>query len=131
MARKDKYPTPPVAIVHPAGRTEELAQVANDAIRNFSGSADELEKALGMLMLGDYFGWKPLVVVHNKRTVRKYEGILGISVREFFPEEGPLALRSLGYSIAKDLGNFWKVVSGDISVEGRRELTDSSGTHQG
>jgi hypothetical protein len=131
MARKDKYPTPPVDTVHPAGRTEELAQIANEAIRNFSGSADELERALGMLMLGDYFGWKPLVVVHNKRTVRKYEGILGISVREFFPEEGPLALRSLGYSIAKDLGNFWKVVSGDISVEGRRELTDSSGTHQG
>lgn len=127
MARREKYPTPPVEAVHPPERAAQLASIANDALNRFSGTADELEKALGMLMLGDYFGWKVLVLIHNKRTVRKYEEILGISVREFFPEEGPIALRSLGYSIAKDLGNFWKVVSGDISVEDRRELSGPSG----
>lgn len=128
MARKDKYPTPPVGHVHPPARAEVLARIANDALNRFSGTADELEKALGMLMLGDYFGWKVLVLIHNKRTIKKYEVILGISVREFFPDEGPIALRSLGYSVAKDLGNFWKVVSGDISVEDRRELTSPTGT---
>ena len=56
------------------------------------------------------------------------EEILGISVREFFPEEGPIAMRSLGYSIATELGNFWKVLSGDIPVEDRRELADKNGT---
>lgn len=127
MARRHKYPTPPVHDVHPPERSEQLASIAHDALNRFMGTADELEKALGMLMLGDYFGWKVLVVIHNKRTVRKYEDILGITVRDFFPEEGPIALRSLGYSIAKDLGNFWKVVSGDISVEDRRELTGPSG----
>jgi hypothetical protein len=127
MARKDKYPTPPAETVHPPERAEELVRIANDALNRFSGTADELEKAFGMLMLGDYMGWKVLLVIHNKRTIRKYEEILGISVREFFPEEGPIALRSLGYSIAKELGNFWKVVSGDISVEDRRELADPSG----
>lgn len=128
MARKDKYPTPPVETVHPTERADELVRIANDALNRFSGTADELEKALGMLMLGDYMGWKVLVVIHNKRTIRKYEEILGISVREFFPEEGPIALRSLGYSIAKELGNFWKVVSGDIPVEDRRELANTKGT---
>lgn len=131
MARKDKYPTPPVHEVHPPERAEQLAAIANDALNRFSGTADELEKALGMLMVGDYFGWKVLVLIHNKRTVRKYEEILDISVREFFPEEGPIALRSLGYSVAKDLGNFWKVVSGDISIEDRRELASPSGIHKG
>jgi hypothetical protein len=128
MARKDKYPTPPVDAVHPPSRAEELARIINDAMNRFSGGADELEKAIGMLMLGDYLGWKVLVLIHNKRTLRKYEEILGISIREFFVDEGPIARRSLGFEIAKEVGNFWKAVSGDIPIENRRELTDPSGT---
>jgi hypothetical protein len=128
MARKDKYPTPPVYQIHPPERAAELAVVVNDALNRFSGSADELEKALGLLMFGDYVGWKVLVLIHNKRTIRKYEEILGISIREFFVEEGPIALRSLGYSVAKDLGNFWKAVSGDVPIEDRRELTNPNGS---
>lgn len=77
-------------------------------------------------LLGDHLGWKPLVLIHNKRIIRKHEEILGISIREFFPEEGPSAERSLGYSIAKKTGNFWKAVSGEIKSDElkaqRREL---------
>ena len=127
MARKHKYPTPPVDEIHPPARTVQLASIVNDAINRFSGNADELEKAIGMLMLGDYVGWKVLVLIHNKRTIRKYEEILGISIRDIFVEEGPIALRSLGYSVARDLGNFWKAVSGDVPIEDRRELTSPDG----
>jgi hypothetical protein len=131
MARKDKYPTPPVSQVHPSPRAEQLVALVNDAVKRFSGSSDELETAIGMLMLGDYVGWKVLVIIHNKRTIRKYEEILGINIREFFPEEGPIAKRSLGYEIAKTVGNFWKVVSGDISIEHRRELASTKGEIEG
>lgn len=121
MARK-KYPTPSVNDVHPTARSEQLVCIVNEAIERFSGSIDELEKAIGMLYIGDYFGWKVLVLIHNKRTIRKYEEILDINVREFFPEEGPIAMRSIGYDVTKKVGNFWKAVSGDIPVENRREL---------
>lgn len=123
MSRRKKHPTPPVAQVHPPERAEQLALIVNDALDRFSGQFDELEKAIGMLMLGDYVGWKVLVLVHNKRTVRKYEEILNVNVREFFPEEGPAAMRSIGYEVALKLGNFWKAVSGDIPIENRRELS--------
>jgi hypothetical protein len=122
-----QFPTPPVQNIYPPERAEQIVRIANDALNRSSGTAVELEKALGMLMLGDYMGWRVLVIIHNKRTMGKYEDILGISVREFFPEEGPVAMRSLGYSIATELGNFWKVVSGDISVEDRRELAGTNG----
>ncbi|MGY6215901.1 hypothetical protein ACW73L_12140 [Methylolobus aquaticus] len=105
-------------------RIAQLMRVERDALANFKGQLDELEAALGLLRFGDHVGWKVLVLVHNKRTIRKYEEILGINVREFFPEEGPMAYRSLGYQIAKKLGNFWKAVSGDIKVEQRREISD-------
>ena len=95
-------------------RIEQLHDIERKAFANFSGQFDELEAALGMLHLGDHIGWKPLVLIHNKRTIRKYEEILGINIREFFPDEGPSAHRSIGYTIAKKIGNFWKAVSGEI-----------------
>jgi len=107
-------------------RVEQLHKIERQAFASFTGQFDELEAALGMLHLGDHLGWKPLVLIHNKRTIRKYEEILGISIREFFPEEGPSAERSMGYRIAKQIGNFWKAVSGEIKSDElkaqRREL---------
>lgn len=131
MARRDKYPTPSVNDVHPSARSDELVCLINDAFDRFSGSIDDFEKAVGMLMIGDYVGWKVLVLVHNKRTIRKYEEILDINVREFFPEEGPVAMRSLGYEIAKKLGNYWKAVSGDVPIENRRELDSNHNPSKG
>lgn len=69
-------------------REEELSRVERRAIARFTGDFDDLEAALGVLRLGDHLGWKPLVLIHNKRTIRKFEEILGITVREFFPDEG-------------------------------------------
>lgn len=105
-------------------RVAELYQVEKKAILKFKGQLDELESALGMLRLGDYFGWRVLYLVHNKRTIRKYEDMLGIKVKEFFPEEGPVADKSLALRIVKKVGNFWKAVSGDIKIEDRRMIGD-------
>lgn len=103
---------------------QDLVKQVEEITREFVGQFDELENALGMLMMGRLLGWKVLVLIHNKRTIRKYEEILGgINIREAFPEEGPLAYKSLGLKIAKQLGNFWKAVSGELKIDDRRELT--------
>ncbi|MBT5293422.1 MAG: hypothetical protein HOH29_09315 [Cellvibrionales bacterium] len=93
-------------------------------IAGFAGSLEDLEKAVGMLMMGYHFGWKVLLLVHSKRTIKKYEKILDIDIKEFFPAEGPSAKRSMGLGLAKQIGNFWQVVSGDIKVENRRSIED-------
>lgn len=105
-----------------AKQKAELEEIERRVVGNFTGDFDDLESALGILRMGHHFGWKVLVLIHNKRTIRKYEEILGINIREFFPEEGPSTYRSNGYRIATNLGNFWKAVSGDVKVEGRREI---------
>ncbi len=110
-----------------AEQAADLERIERQAITNFRGQLDELETALGMLRIGHHLGWRVLILIHNKRTLRKYEDILGISVREFFPEEGPSASRSIGYQTVKKIGNFWKAVSGDIRVEGRREIGPTKG----
>lgn len=94
-----------------------MAKLFDQAARNFRGTIDELESAIGMYALGRHFGWKVLYIVHSKKTIKKYEELLGISIREEFPEEGPEAARSMGYSVAKSFSNFWKVVSGEEKVD--------------
>jgi len=102
---------------HDPQRAVELYEIERNAFCKFTGVFDELEAAIGLLHIGDQVGWKPLVLIHNKRTIRKYEEILGINIREFFPEEGPSADRSIGYTIAKKIGNFWKAVSGELKSD--------------
>lgn len=108
-------------------RLEKLWEIEMQAIARFKGDLGELESALGMLRLGEQLGWKPMVLLHNKRTIRKYEEILGIEVRTFFNEEGPSAERMLGYKVAKQLGNFWKAVSGELKDEDFKEHRRSMG----
>lgn len=106
--------------------TVEESKAAYDkldkAVKEFKGDLQVLEQALGMYVIGRHFGWRPLVLVHNKRTLKKYEEILGIEIRTEFPEVGPDAERSLGYRFTQHLSNFWKAVSGEVPVEGRREI---------
>ncbi len=90
----------------------ELDRIELDAIADFKGQMDDLESALGMLRIGHHFGWKGLYILHSKATIRKYEGILGISVRDTFPEVGPSSYRMMGYRLSETVSNFWKLVSG-------------------
>lgn len=102
---------------------KRISDVVDNAIRNFRGGFDELEGAIGMYMIGRHVGWRVLVLVHSKKTIIKYEDILGIKVREEFLDEGPDVDRSAGYALATKLSNFWKAVSGEEKIENKRLLS--------
>lgn len=94
---------------------KELIEIMGNAIKGFKGDATELEAAIGLLFVSRKVGWKPMYLIHTKKTIKKYEKILGISIRDFSPEEGELAHKSVGYKLAQGVSNFWKAVQGDIS----------------
>lgn len=91
-------------------RLDEIQQVA---IAKFAGDLGGLESALGMLSLGHQYGWQVIHLIHSKATVRKYEEILGIKVREEFRDVGPSAMRSNGFRLVQKVSNFWKAASGE------------------
>jgi len=101
-----------------------LDEIEANAIADFRGQLDELESAIGMLRMGHHFGWKILYLIHSKRTIRKYEEILGIKVRELFEDEGPSTYRSYAFHLAREVSNFWKLVSGaeKLPTEKKREI---------
>lgn len=99
---------------------KQLREIEDEAIANFHGDLDVLESALGMLRMGHHFGWRVLYLIHSKQTVRKYEQILGIRIRDVFDEKGPSSYRSIGLNLAQHFSNFWKVAGGDIKIPRRK-----------
>jgi hypothetical protein len=85
-------------------------------IVSYSGPVDELESAIGMVIVGRQLGWKALRLIHTAKTVAKYEAILGVRIRDVFLPEGAGASRSPAVRAARHHGNFWKVVSQDTDL---------------
>ena len=100
---------------------EKLRSIEADVIANFNGDLAQLEAALGMLRIGHHFGWKVLYMIHSKKTIRNYEEILDIKVRELFKDTGPSSYRSIGLALAQKFTNFWKVAGGDIKIPRRKD----------
>lgn len=120
----------------PIATTDEAVaryRVMEDAVRRpRDGSVflPELESALGMFMLAHYLGWKVPYLLHSKRTIKKYEDLLGLKLSECFPEFGPDADRTNAYKAIQTVSNFWRLVSGDEKLpEGLdKRLMDEQGT---
>jgi hypothetical protein len=102
---------------------DELRRIESDAVARYRGDLSLLESALGMLRMGHHFGWKALYIIHSKKTIRNYEDILDIQIRNVFPETGPSGYRLIGLAIAEQYPNFWKVAGGDIKIPKRRDTT--------
>ncbi len=100
----------------PQGNPQDLLSVIDRAVDNFHGNLDDLERAIGMLMVGRQYGWRVVFLIHSQSTVRKYLKILGLKhLRDVLPEVGVLAHRSTAWRLVEGTENFWKVVRGQIS----------------
>lgn len=113
VATKQKAWTTPLATRDEALQRYAFIERVIHALPSGRYGIDEVESALGMYLLAHQLGWKVLYLVHSKKTIRKYEEILGIKLSEHFDEFGLDADRTNAYKIIKAVSNFWKLVSGD------------------
>ncbi len=95
--------------------TTEIETFEN-VITNFKGQLSDLESAVGAYIVARRFGWKVLYLGHDKRTIRRYEKVLGFRIRDTVPPLGDQGERSLAWRLACDLSNFWKAVSGEMKA---------------
>lgn len=94
--------------------SEERTKLIEPAIKRFKGQFTDLERAIGVLMVGEYVGWRVLLLMHDRRTIAKYEKILGVKYRDVLPEKGPYSHRSLAFQIVEKIGGYWKAVRGEV-----------------
>ena len=96
---------------------EATEQTILQQMKEFRGVGTTLESALGALIIGQYFGWRVLKLMHNPATYRRYEKTLGIEFKNVCPEITELGKKkSIGYAITEKLGSFWAVVMGRRKV---------------
>lgn len=88
----------------------EIIAVVDEAVKNYRGQVQVIEQAVGALIVGRRFGWRVLYLVHEGRTIRRYQDVLGVKFREALPEVGNLAYKSLAWKIVDAAGKFWDVV---------------------
>ncbi|MHB8425147.1 MAG: hypothetical protein ACYDB9_08350 [Gammaproteobacteria bacterium] len=94
---------------------DHLVKHLDSVCKRYRGNATQLETAIGMLILGRTMGWRVMYLIHSAGTVRKYEKILGLKIRDTLPEYTEESKRSNAYKllqIADGIKNFWKVVNG-------------------
>ena len=70
--------------------------------QNFHGNGRVLESALGALMVGQFIGWRPLLLMHGGSAIKRYQTILGVDFQQVLPEEAQFSERMPGYQLAKD-----------------------------
>ncbi len=94
---------------------DELVKHLDAVCKAYRGDATQLETAVGMFVLGRTMGWRVMYLIHSASTVRKYEKILNLKLREVLPEYTEESKRSNAYMLLKisdSIKNFWKVVNG-------------------
>lgn len=95
---------------------DQIMKVVDRAIDGFQGELNDLESAIGMLLIGRHYGWRVILLIHSPATVRKYSKLLGLkNLRDVLPEVGVLAHRSNAWRLLDDSKNFWKAVRGQIA----------------
>jgi len=94
---------------------KQLIALIDKAIKEYSGDGTELERAIGMFLFGRKVGWRVIYLMHDKKTIRKYEAHLRIKdIKDYMLEETELSRKSVAYSIVRRLGSFWKAVKGEV-----------------
>ena len=92
---------------------KEVIELVNQKTIKFKGQLNELEGAIGMLIVGRHFGWKVLLLIHDKKTIKKYENILGLDFRVELPDVGKHADKSVAWLAVKKIKSFWQAVKGE------------------
>jgi len=107
-------------------RLIELRKIIDESCDGYHGSLQGIAGAIGILMVGQVYGWRVLRVAVATSTFAKYEKMLGIKLNEYCPERGRLAHRSWGLKLADTVGDFWAAVSGKIPGKRSDKILDAS-----
>lgn len=93
----------------------ELSEKIDFLIRNYQGDGEKLCTLVGMLVVGELYGWKVVRLVCPKR-IWQLSKKNNIDPKQFLPEVGLLAHRSLGFRIAQKAGQYWDYVKGETKA---------------
>jgi hypothetical protein len=89
------------------------------ACANYQGRIQELQTAIGVYFMLGIYGWRPVYMMIDRKSMIKYQRILGfepdqVDWRTLFPETTQVSDWSEAWRASKGHPNFWKVVKGEV-----------------
>lgn len=89
-----------------------------ERIRTFKGLGTTLESAVGAYVLGNVYGWRAVFMMHNQKTVARYNKILGFRIQDVCPEYTKFSDRFFAIRAARKASSFWAVAKSGFSNKG-------------
>src|SRR5450759_5670246 len=89
---------------------KKVVELIDLATKDFHGDTRTLSNAIGYLMIGRQFGWKPMLLMHDRKTIKNYELLLKFDSKDVMPEIGPLETKSIAWVAVQKAVSFWKAV---------------------
>jgi len=102
----------------------ELMQI-EEAVKNYQGSMEILERATGTFVAGKVLGWRVIKLIHGRTVWEKYQRIVGLKFEEVCPEETVWSRKSLGYKMWKASGKFWDILLDRLKVPGGKDTLEN------
>ena len=102
----------------------ELLDKIDEVTKNFKGQVDHLSDAIGLVILGRLVGWRVMRLVSSRRSWETATRLFG-DLKEFLPERGRYAYKSLGLKIIDQIGGYWDFIRGSrdaMPLEKRRGM---------
>ena len=93
---------------------KQLVEIIDAAIKRFKGNSERLSNAIGYLFMVRNFGWRVMLLMHDRKSIKDSENILGIDSRNVFSEYVPMKEKSMAFRALAKVTNFWKAVKGEI-----------------
>jgi hypothetical protein len=103
--------------------TDDEQKYLHHILATYRGPGDALRDAVGALMVGKVYGWRVLRVMYGGKLYAKFQRTLQLDFKEWCEPETEFAARHRGYQAALKVGDFWKLVRGDMpQPEGYSEV---------
>ncbi|MBX3616618.1 hypothetical protein [Nitrosomonas sp.] len=93
----------------------EIVEHIKTRIELYRGDVMNLEHAIGCFYIGRQLGWKIILLMHDRKSIKKYEQLLDLDFRVHMPDIGVLAHKSLAWRAVQKVSSYWKAVKGEIA----------------
>lgn len=93
----------------------ELLQSIDTVCTDFKGQLDDLYKVVGMLVVGQLYGWRVMRLVACRSVWSNSTKLFG-DPKLLMPDRGRLAHKSLGLKAVDAFDAYWDVIRGVVKV---------------
>ena len=105
---------------------EELLKKIEELSGTYNGQLDDFYQAVGMIVVGRYFGWRVMRLVSSRKCWMTASKLFG-DPKNLMKDREKYATRSKGLAFIDSVGGYWDFIKGNreaMPLEQRKMVVD-------